>query len=1171
MFHKSVAILILGALLCCGFITVGAQEKAAPASQPSQRGAKETVNLMDLELKTAKTYLAALKPGQTVRNKIPSLGGKPLTNAFASLGYCISSYQLKGKAERLTGMVGIDDSVAKTFTESAEFIVYGDNKKLWTSGPLKAGGAPVSVEVDLRGVQLLALEADFAGDQVENAQVTWSDMAISYSGFRPLPVYTGNTPFQGEVFMTPKGPDTPRITGGRVFGVRPGSPLLFTVTASGQKPMTFAAKNLPQGLLLNTETGQITGCLQKEGEHRVALSARNALGTAEREVKIVVGKQLSLSPPMGWSSWNVFLKEVDQAKVEKTAELMVSLGLKDHGYLYVNIDDGWQGQRGGEDNALQPNEKFPDMKGLCDKIHKLGLKAGIYSTPWITSYGRYPGSGASNPEGKWSREKDGKSFKVGPYLFLNQDAKQWGKWGFDSCKWDWHFHKPGEIIAVSQALKQSGRDMLCGLSNRAVIEHGQTYVEYANSWRTTNDLLSNWVFLSTIAFTQDQWAQFGGPGHWLDLDSLISGFAWGRPTNLNPDEQYLQMSMWALMSAPLWMSTDFEKINEFTLRLLTNDEVLDIDQDPLGKPARRKWRQGHLEAWVKDMEDGSKAVGFFNRGRDPLKATIEFKDLGLGEKYRVRDLWKRADLGSVEGKITVTPAPHGVQLYKMTRVLTGAIRSEAGVEFSTSNPVLQRVFDGIVRANRKNEDCMEDGKRVLVEGDIWRGIWLETQPMGGSMYGKFNLEIARNNFDVVLDGQYENGKLPHLTRLKGPQMRHQAIGFNAVAQYGLDLYYLLNEDVAFLCKLEKALTLYEAYLWQTRDPNGNGVLQAYCTSDTGEDGQAKNRYDLGRERDKGKNPRFVDSVSVTADSYANRAVLAQIAAIQGDEAKRLAWQAKADALQKRAKEYFWVEERKAAFDRSSKGETLPALNQLNIRAMAQGMFTQQMADDFVRCHLMNPQEFFTPYPIPSTAINSPTFLNVEKSTEYCSWAGPSMGLTLQRSVKALENYGHYVEIGLIGEKLLNRIGQEPVRFPVQFNPLTGDAVGRAGGYGPMILASMEFLSRMVGVYVYRDSLVWNGLPEGNLEYKQTWQQHEYRLVNRDGRVSGFLNGNKLFEVPAGLRVETDYQGNVKKIAGIAARKVSGPLHLGKTELAEFAIDPNQVRAFPQTAELRRAK
>jgi hypothetical protein len=487
--------------------------------------------------------------------------------------------------------------------------------------------------------------------------------------------------------------------------------------------------------------------------------------------------------------------------------------------------------------------------------------------------------------------------------------------------------------------------------------------------------------------------------------------------------------------------------------------------------------------------------------------------------------------------------------------------AKSGVQFFSNNPLLQRVFDGIVQANRKNEDQMFDGRRVLVEGDIWRGIWLETQPMGGSMYGKFDLEITRNNLEVVIDGQLDNGMLPHKTNLNGKQW-NGAIGFNAVAHYGLDAYYLFKKDPSFLDKLESALTRYDEYLWKTRDKNANGVLDAYCTNDTGEDGQKFNRYQLNRDPE---GNRFVESVSVMADSYANREVLARIAAIRGNEAKRLEWQGKADVLRKRTREYFWVEERKAAFDRDSKGEILPTLNQLNIRGMTQGLFSQEMADDFVKYHLMNPEEFFTAYPIPSTAINDPTFHNVDKATEYSTWSGPSMGLTLQRSVRALENYGHYVEIGLIGQKLLERIGREPVKFPVQFNPITGDAVQRAGSYGPMILATMEYLSRMYGVYVSRDKVIWNGLPGSDLEYKQTWYDTEYRIVNKGGRVTGFINGEKKFEVPAGLRIETDYKGKVKAIAGISPVKISGELQLGKTKIKKFVSEPNQVHSFKNGA------
>jgi alpha-galactosidase len=210
--------------------------------------------------------------------------------------------------------------------------------------------------------------------------------------------------------------------------------------------------------------------------------------------------------------------------------------------------------------------------------------------------------------------------------------------------------------------------MVCSLSNRAVIEHAKTYVEHANSWRTTNDHLSRRVILQTIGFSQNQWADFAGPGHWLDLDQLTVGYAWqGKLTNLTPDEQYLQMSMWCLISSTLLISCELDRLDEFTLRLLTNDEVLDINQDPLGKAARRALTRGPLDVWVKDLADGSKAVGFFNRAREPLEAVVDLKGLGLTGKYHVRDLWKRVDLPDAEGQITVNPAPHGVQLYTFTQ------------------------------------------------------------------------------------------------------------------------------------------------------------------------------------------------------------------------------------------------------------------------------------------------------------------------------------------------------------------------------------------------------------------------------------------------------------------------------------------------------------------------
>ena len=189
-----------------------------------------------------------------------------------------------------------------------------------------------------------------------------------------------------DVPLTPASPAEPRYHGPSVFGARPGSPLLYTIPATGVRPMRFEVRGLPQGLAVDPESGRITGTILDRGEYPVVLRASNSLGAAQKKFRIAVGDRICLTPPMGWNSWNCWAGAVDQDKVLRSARAMATSGLIDHGWTYINIDDTWQGARGGKHNAIQGNEKFPDMKKLCDDIHAMGLKAGIYSTPWITSY-----------------------------------------------------------------------------------------------------------------------------------------------------------------------------------------------------------------------------------------------------------------------------------------------------------------------------------------------------------------------------------------------------------------------------------------------------------------------------------------------------------------------------------------------------------------------------------------------------------------------------------------------------------------------------------------------------------------------------------------------------------------------------------------------------------------
>ncbi len=204
-----------------------------------------------------------------------------------------------------------------------------------------------------------------------------------------------DAPDYSTFIRTPPAPDTPQLNGPTIFGVRPGSPFLYTIPATGDRPITFSVENLPDGLSLDAASGQITGALKTSGEYDVVFHAKNAKGEVTKQFRIMAGDKIALTPPMGWNSWNCWAESVSQEKVLSSARAMVSSGLINHGWTYINIDDTWQGDRTGTNHALQANEKFPDMKTLCDTIHQLGLKAGIYSTPWITSYARHAGGSAT--------------------------------------------------------------------------------------------------------------------------------------------------------------------------------------------------------------------------------------------------------------------------------------------------------------------------------------------------------------------------------------------------------------------------------------------------------------------------------------------------------------------------------------------------------------------------------------------------------------------------------------------------------------------------------------------------------------------------------------------------------------------------------------------------------
>ncbi len=472
------------------------------------------------------------------------------------------------------------------------------------------------------------------------------------------------------VILTPGASSLPRINGARVFGARPGNPFLYTVAATGTRPMRFSAEGLPAGLALDSATGRITGTLAGHGSSRVTIRARNGLGTSERVLTIISGDQIALTPPLGWNSWNCFASAVDDAKVRAAADAMVTSGLINHGWTYINIDDCWEvkpetmdpvlgGTPRTPEGRIHTNGKFPDMKALGEYVHSRGLKLGIYSSPGPLTCAGFTAS----------------------YRFEAQDAAQYAEWGIDYLKYDWCSYGSIEKERTRESLEKPYRVMRGALNgvHRDIVfsfcQYGMGNVwEWGgaaggNSWRTTGDIEDTWESMSGIGFAQAGHERFAKPGNWNDPDMLVVGkVGWGpqlHPTRLTPNEQYTHITLWALLSAPLLIGCDMTQLDEFTASLLTNDEVLEVNQDPLGKQASRVRGSGDVEIWAKDMEDGSKAVGLFNRGRWKSDIAVAWSDLGLEGARAVRDLWRQKNLGEFPGGITLPVGRHGAVLLRV--------------------------------------------------------------------------------------------------------------------------------------------------------------------------------------------------------------------------------------------------------------------------------------------------------------------------------------------------------------------------------------------------------------------------------------------------------------------------------------------------------------------------
>jgi len=636
--------------------------------------------LDDLVIKSFSQGIPSIAGKTNAGGDAMKINGVQYQRGIGVQSLAVVSFFLQGNAVSFTALVGADDKADKN--AQFRFFVIGDREILFESGDMKQGDAPEKVAVRLSGIRRLGLLVKVNSEGSGRTYTDWANAQIVMTE-NNVPQQIPNT--DEKYILTPAPAAKPGINSAKIFGATPGNPFLYTIAATGERPIHFSADNLPKGLSIDHQTGSITGRVKKRGIYSTTLFARNAAGEAKEKFIIKIGDTIALTPPIGWNGWNSWARNIDREKVIASADAMVNTGLGNHGWTYINIDDAWQGQRAGKYNAIQPNEKFPDFKGMIDYIHSKGLKLGVYSTPWITSYAGYTGGSSNFENGAFpdSVRDNKRAYRyIGKYRFEKNDARQMADWGVDYLKYDWRLELPS-AERMSIALKQSGRDILYSLSNSAPFAYAKDWARISNAYRTGPDIRDSWLSLYLSAFTLDKWGPYGGPGHWNDPDMMILGNVTTgtelHPTRLTPDEQYSHVSLFSLLAAPLLIGCPIEQLDAFTLNLLTNDEVIAIDQDPMGKPGRLMADENGVQTWLRELADGSYAVGFFNTDdfgktpqsyfrwgdEKPKEFVVDFTKLGLKGKWKLRDVWQQKDLGVFNGSFQTNIRYHGVVMFRM--------------------------------------------------------------------------------------------------------------------------------------------------------------------------------------------------------------------------------------------------------------------------------------------------------------------------------------------------------------------------------------------------------------------------------------------------------------------------------------------------------------------------
>ena len=497
--------------------------------------------------------------------------------------------------------------------------------------------------------------------------------------------------------LTPLPEKPPRINGPKIYGIRPGKKIIYRIPCQGERPLQFSVENLPEGMALDAEVGILSGIVPEEkGKYEMVITAKNDHGSIDREFTIVVGDKMALTPPTGWNHWGGHVITVSDKIVRTAVDVFMEEGLADVGFQYIGIDDCWMkfskemyenrpeyvvkkhkgydfkslgavGPIRDEEGNIRTNDKFPDMKALTDYIHSKGLKAGIYSSPGPQTCQRMAGS----------------------YGHERADADQYARWGFDLLKYDLcsgggpqkellervpdfeiqDFWKP-----MSDYLLVQDRDILFNLCQYGRKEPWTWAPSIGiQSWRIGGDLNHNVnnYFQQALRISVDL-REYSTPGHWNDPDfmyihRLRDVNRMNDPSEeipLTTNQRYQYVTLWSIVCAPFFFSCDIEHIDEFTIRMLANADVVNINQDELGHVAEVVRNTDEVTIMVKYLSDGSKVLAVFNRNPEKEQVfKVSWSDIGESGKLSAYDVWRQKDIGKFKDGISVKLSPHGVGLF----------------------------------------------------------------------------------------------------------------------------------------------------------------------------------------------------------------------------------------------------------------------------------------------------------------------------------------------------------------------------------------------------------------------------------------------------------------------------------------------------------------------------